>query len=334
MRNRIYVTGGRGFIAKNLIARLRDSGHVVLEDADILKLGVPCHLTPKSNEVCVHRNTETAWERIFKDLGVDLVVHNAAAVGTDVVALDPQEATLTNVQGTYNIVRAANAAAVAVCYLGTTVIYDTSRYQSEIITEESIKVPRTYYGVQKLAGEQIVSSMARDWLVVRPLFAFGGDGDMNSLIAKTLYADLRGSDSVDIFLDPGKVKDYLHVADFCSAVEMLCSTPRAWRTDYNVAAETPITVSAVVGAMSRVTDREIGKMVRWHPGVDYLGNHMLSSAKVRAAVGWIPRLTLEDGIRETREWITCSITSGYDPLKYLTEARARGVDLLQHFPRA
>lgn len=330
MGSRIYITGGRGFIAKNLISRLRGQGHIVLEDSDVMNLGVPFCLTPKTSEVCVHRNTEAEWERIFKDLGIDLVVHNAAVVGTDVVALDPQEAALTNVQGTYNIVRAANSASVTVCYIGTTVIYDTDRYQAEIITEDASKVPRTYYGIQKLAGEQIVSSMARDWLVVRPLFAFGGDGDMNSLIAKTLYADLRGTAAVDIFLDPNKVKDYLHVADFCSAVEMLCSTPHSWRTDYNVAAETPVTVNAVVDAMSRVSDREIGKIVRWHPGVDYLGNHMLSSAKVRAATGWIPRLTLEDGIRETLTWIKAS--AGYDPLRHLEEARARGVDLLQHFP--
>ena len=191
------------------------------------------------------------------------------------------------------------------CYLGTTVIYDTDLYQNEAITERSVKRPRTYYGVQKLAGEQIVSTMAKEWVVVRPLFAFGGRGDMNSLIAKGIFAALRG-ETVDMFLDPARVKDYLHVSDFCRAVEMLCCNPKAWGTDYNVAAETPIAVNAVVDAIGRVTGREIRKFVRWHPRVDYLGNHMLSAAKVRALVGWSPRLTLEDGVRETMRSIEAS----------------------------
>lgn len=331
---KIYITGNAGFIAKNLKSVLEDRGHIVVNDSDLFS-GHEHRLVSKTGEVCVHRNDEHLWSAVFERHKIDVVVHNAAVVGTDVVALNPQEAVLSNIQGTYNIVRAANKAGVGVCYLGTTVIYDTPNYQDDLITEKSVKNPLTYYGVQKLGGEQIVTGMAKKWTVVRPLFAFGGLGDMNSLIAKTLFANFTGKTSVDIFLDPHKVKDYLHVSDFCRAVEMACVS--GWGEDWNVAAETPLPAGQIVTAMSDVLKSDLDSLVKWHPQTDYLGNHRLSSEKIRSKLGWKPELSLEGGIMATADWmhyVSAPGTScgGYNPLKYLEEAKSKGTDLLEHFP--
>ena len=331
---RVYITGNEGFIAKNLKSVLESRGHSVMTD-DELFFGRECSLVPRTGEACVHRNSEYIWSTVFIDNKIDVVIHNAAVVGTDVVALNPQAAVLSNVHGTYNIVRAANKAGVGVCYIGTTVIYDTPNYQDDLITEKSVKNPLTYYGVQKLGGEQIVTGMAKKWTVVRPLFAFGGLGDMNSLISKILYASLTGKASVDMFLDPRKVKDYIHVSDFCKAVEIACMS--GWGTDWNVAAETPMPAGQIVTTMSDVMKSDLDSIVKWHPQTDYLGNHRLSSDKIRSNLGWKPELSLEDGIKITADWIyhtTAPGTSsgGYNPLKYLEEAKQNGTDLLEYFP--
>lgn len=327
-----YITGPQGLIARNLKVVLESLSQEVVSD-DEMFTGTDYAKFPRTGEACIHRNTEETWYKALYDNDVDVVVHNAAVVGTDVVALNPAEATLTNVQGTYNIVRAANRAKAAVCYLGTTVIYDTKSYQDEQIVENSTKIPRTYYGVQKLAAEQIVTSMADRWSIVRPLFAFGGHGDMNSLIAKSIYAHLNGKKFVDMFLDPTKVKDYLHVEDFCRAVELVCrdvSGP-GWGTDWNVSAETPVPAGEVMKIVDDVVGASASDLVRWHPTTDYLGNHRLSSRKIREKLGWKPTLDLPNGIQRTLEWIRNS--SEYNPLKYLDEAAEHNFDLLQHFPK-
>lgn len=324
-----YITGPRGMIARNLAALLENRKAEVVTDDELFG-DVSFHRSP-NGEACVHRNDEATWTRALYDADIDVVIHNAAVVGTDVVALDPREATLTNVQGTYNLVRAANAAGSALCYLGTTVIYDTAKYQEESIVEDSDRKPRTYYAIQKLAGEDIVRSMSKKWSIVRPLFAFGGLGDMNSLIAKSIYASLNGRD-VDVFLDPTKVKDYLHVTDFCSAVETVCRdiSGRGWGTDWNVAAETPIPAGDVAAAIDAILPGT-SRHIKWHPEADYLGNHRLSSRKIRDKLGWAPSLDLSEGIRLTAEWIRGS--ADYNPLKYLDAAAAKNLDLLQHFPK-
>lgn len=320
---RVLITGESGFIADNLHRILKSHGHesVSIQDSNVVRL--------RTGEVCVHRNTWQQWSHHLKNLSIDLVVHNAAVVGTDVVALNPQEATATNVAGTYNIVRACNDANIPVCFLGTTVIYDTSRYQEQEITESSSLRPTTFYGIQKLAGEQVVRTHAKRWIVMRPLFAFGGTGDMNSLIAKSVYAQKNDRVLIDMFLDPDKIKDYLYVDDFCDAVVLGCEKG-LFGNDYNIAAETPYKVDDIVKIIESELKSDLSSVIKWYPDTDYLGNHRLSSSKFRAATGWKPKYDLHGGVKKAISQIILD-NSSYDPLKHLDEAKNKGVDLTQFF---
>lgn len=323
---RVLITGHKGFIAQNLPAAFERLGHTVISPDDIL-------LTHKlaTGEHCVHRNSETAWQVELESNAVDVVVHNAAMVGTDVVALSPGEATLTNVTGTYNICRAAKKAGASVLYLGTTVIYDTDRYQEEAIVETSTHAPRTLYGAQKLSGEHIVRSHTDKWAIARPLFCYGGVGDNNSLISKGFYGAAAGKEQIDMFLDPTRVKDYMHVSDFCDAVALIAHLG-LWGEDWNVSAETPHPTGQIVQMMQEVAGKDLSSVVRWHPQTDYLGNHRLSSEKFRRVSGWKPHTSLEQGLCESWREISSGDDS-FNPLRYLENAAERGVELTQFFNR-
>jgi nucleoside-diphosphate-sugar epimerase len=286
--------------------------------------------TPQG-EPCIHSNDKNQWAKVFKDLSIDLIVHNAAVVGTDVVALNTKESTLTNVMGTHNICRAANDAKIPVCYIGTTVIYDTPSYQSQEITEQSNILPSTFYGAQKLASEHIVKSTVQDWLIMRPLFAYGGIGDMNSLIAKTFYAYKNKKDQIDMFLDPNKKKDYMHVEDFCDAVALGCHM-NLWGDDYNISAEDPLLTLEIIDKMSEVCNYDLGYNIKWHPETDYLGNHVLTSKKFRDVSGWKPKYTLSLGL--VKSWRSiCTSGLDYNPLKHLELAKNLGINLNEFFPK-
>jgi nucleoside-diphosphate-sugar epimerase len=103
-----------------------------------------------------------------------------------------------------------------------------------------------------------------------------------------------------------------------------------WGTDWNVAAETPVPANGVVDEVEEVLPGTREK-IKWHSRTDYLGNHRLSSRKIREKLGWKPERDLAQGIRETYEWIKGA--EGYNPLKYLDEAADKKLDLLQHFPK-
>lgn len=330
---RFIITGEKGFIATNLIQLLRDRGHYV-------------HNTRLSHRIdtgesCVHRNNWHDWCAIMSTQNIDMVIHNAAVVGTDVVALDPVNAELTNLLGTKNIIEAANKVQycrsirpIPVCYIGTSVIYDALMYQSTKITEISHKSPKTLYGKQKLAAE-ILMQDAELGMIIRPLFAYGGVGDMNSLISKCFYRSLTSTDPVDMFLDPEKTKDYMHVDDFCRAVITACEM-KLWSkrnhtiAEFNVSAETPHTTRDIVDMMTEISGRDIASLVKWHPSTDYLGNHLLSSQKFRQITGWLPQIDIRTGL--DMSWRDISENLGaYDPMKYLDRAKNLGIDLIKHY---
>jgi nucleoside-diphosphate-sugar epimerase len=201
----------------------------------------------------------------------------------------------------------------------------------------------------------IVREAKVDSNIIRPLFAYGGIGDMNSLIAKSIYAALEGRQSLDMFLDPTKYKDYLFVDDFCTAVVM-AAEQELWDDDFIVAAETPHVTGEIVSMvdtavktmiegysekelagrppLQRVKDQLTmpSDIVQWHPETDYLGNHRLSSKSFREASGWEPAVSLNTGICGVALDILEGICGGvhYDPLRYLDEANERDIDLT-HF---
>ena len=320
----IFITGEQGFIAQNIIKEAKRN----FKNCKIITGAVDYLNMHKLGEPCVYKNSIDQWEFFFRLNKIDVVIHNAAYVGTDVVALHARDSTATNVEGTYNICRAAKKCGIPVCYMGTTVIYDTLKYQRTKITEQSDHSPNTLYGCQKLAAEHIVKSQTNKWMIVRPLFAYGGEGDMNSLIAKSIYAALNNKDSIDMFLDPQKIKDYMHVLDYANAV-LTAIEKDLWFDDWNVAAETPYSTLKIIKLIEKICNLDLRKTVRWHPQTDYMGNHRLDTSKFREAANWVPNITLSEGIEMSYETILKS--KEYNPLAYLEEANKKGIDLTEFF---
>ena len=328
---RIFITGEKGFIGRNLVERIstfQEMVHVSGDSQYNTTQSLKNMVLHKPGEPCVHSNDLSTWKEFFFRNKVDVVIHNAATVGTDVVALDPAYSTSTNVTGTYNICRAAKHLGIPVCYMGTTVIYDTKLYQENRIEERSKLAPHTLYGCQKLCAETIVKSQSPKWMIVRPLFAYGGVGDMNSLIAKTIFAALENKKEIDMFLDPQKIKDYMHVNDYCDAV-LHAINEGMWYQDWNVAAETPLVTGEIVNMIGSLTGLDLNGVIKWHPKTDYLGNHMLTSWKFRTSSKWTPKISLEEGILMSYESILKS--EGYNPLKYLEEAESKNIDLTEFY---
>ena len=327
---RIGITGERGFIAKNLAKEIENFDHefVSLDNADFARLHM---LYTESGEVCVHQNSIDSWTSLFNYLELDVIVHNAALVGTDVVALNPEESINTNILGTSKITQAANNSDMLNVYIGTTVIYDTYKYQEENIEETSDILPRTDYAIQKYAGEMIVRNNAKEWLVMRPLFAYGGIGDMNSLISKSLYGIKNNIENIDMFLNPEKFKDYMHVEDFCySIMQAIDSDVR--NEHFNVSAQSPRSTLEIVSTIEEVTGTDLTNVIKWHPETDYLGNHRLSNEKFIKFFKYSKRRFLKQGIKEAWESIKNSNDS-YNPLKYLEEAKQKSIDLTTFFPK-
>ena len=326
---RIGITGEKGFIARNLAKQIEKYNHTFVSlDKSMYSQDFT---RTEEGEVCVYRNSIDEWSQLISDLDLDVIVHNAAVVGTDVVALHPEHAISTNVLGTHVLTEAANNTNTTIVYIGTTVIYDTYQYQELDIFEDSKILPRTNYAIQKYAGEMTVKNNAKSWLVVRPLFAYGGEGDMNSLISKSLFCLKNKINSLDMFLNPEKIKDYMHVEDFCSSIMDLIIN-NILNDDFNITAENPHNTLEIVELIEEVTGFDLKSIIQWHPQTDYLGNHRLSNEKFVNTLGFSRTRDLKEGIRQSWQSIK-DANSSFNPLKHLNQAKDQNIDLKQFFPK-
>jgi len=106
-------------------------------------------------------------------------------------------------------------------------------------------------------------------------------------------------------------------------------TTACWNQDFNVSAELPFLTKDIINIVSSVTNSDVASLIQWHPNTDYLGNHRLSSQKLRAICSWEPKISLSEGIEKS--WLDIRQSVDFDPTKYLQQAKKLNVDLTQFF---
>lgn len=327
---RAFLTGEKGFIAKNLIRVAGDRIHFIDIEPGVW-------MTNEKGEIDFtnHVAVGVLKEKLHLH-GCNVIIHNGASVGTDVCGLYPKHAILNNVYGTYNIASIAKALNIPVVYIGTTVIYDTQKLQKKWITEEDPIFPRTLYATTKYEGELIIRAYCQEsrYCILRPLFCYGGEGDMNSLIAKAIFNDVTGRKKpFKIFLDPTKIKDYMHVDDFCNAIveATTMNTITTSNEDYNISADDPVPTSIIEDEIQYVgIDMSY---IQWIPETDYLGNHRVDNAKFKHATRgcWEPKISLSTGIDMVRKSYANHKDVKYDPFKYLDKIENSNINIETHY---
>lgn len=161
---KILVTGAAGFIASHLAERLADLGHDVigldcftdyysprlkqLNAADLAEKGVPIY------------KLDLAVDDLAPALsGVEWIFHLAAQPG--ISAVTPYKTYVrNNLHATYNLVESARKHAELKCFVNIATSSVYGKYATS--SEETAPKPTSYYGVTKLAAEQLVLSYQRE----------------------------------------------------------------------------------------------------------------------------------------------------------------------------
>ena len=148
---KILITGGAGCLGSNLIEHWLPQGHEILA-LDNFATGKREVLPPVKGLSVIEGSVADGAlvQRAFRDARPEIVVHSAAAYK------DPAnwaEDAATNVQGSINVARAAEAAGVRrVINFQTALCY--GRPKKVPIPVDHPLAPFTSYGVSKTAGEQ------------------------------------------------------------------------------------------------------------------------------------------------------------------------------------
>lgn len=259
----ILVTGGAGFIGSHLVTALIDRGHKVrvLDNFCTSKRENLKHVQDKVEIHEADMCDPAACKRATTD--IEIVFHEAALGSVPKSVDEPQPSHDTNINGTFNILRACVDNKVRrVIYAGSSSAYGDSDISPK--HEGLVPSPLSPYAVQKLTGEYYLSAFHEcfglETLTLRYFNVFGERQDPNSRYAAAIpafvIAILRG-ESPTIFGEGKHSRDFTYIDNVVHGNMLAMETKNAAGAAINIACGGQITVNQVIAAINAALGTDI-----------------------------------------------------------------------------
>ncbi|WHY30364.1 dTDP-glucose 4,6-dehydratase [Bacillus wiedmannii] len=319
----ILVTGGAGFIGSNFV-------HYMLQRYETYKIINFDALTYSGNLNNVkslqgHPNYSFVkgeiqngelLEHVIKERDVHVIVNFAAESHVDRSIENPIPFYDTNVIGTVTLLELVKKYPhIKLVQVSTDEVYG-SLGKTGRFTEETPLAPNSPYSSSKASADMIALSYYKTYqlpvIVTRCSNNYGPYQYPEKLIPLMVTNALEGK-KLPLYGDGLNVRDWLHVTDHCSAIDVVLHKGRIGEV-YNIGGnneKTNIDVVEQIISLLRKTKEDIAYVT------DRLGHdrrYAIDAQKMKNELGWEPQYTLEQGLKETVEWYEHHI-EWWKPLK-------------------
>jgi len=317
----ILVTGGAGFIGSAFIRYLL-SPEVAFEgkclNLDALTYaGNQENLTSIEDDpryLFVHGNIcqQPLVEELLRDYSIDAILHFAAESHVDRSIVEPRHFIDTNVLGTFHLLEAARKhPSLHFHHVSTDEVYgslgDTGHF-----TEETPYHPNSPYSASKAASDHLVRAYGHTYGLSYCLSNCSnnyGPYHFPEKFIPLMILNALERKPLPIYGQGLNVRDWLHVEDHAHALYLLLRQGRRGET-YNIGGgeerrniDLIHDLLRVIAEVQEVPLHELEALIAFvkdRPGHDL--RYAIDCSKIRRELGWIPRYTLTDGLKQTILW--------------------------------
>lgn len=323
MKN-ILVTGGAGFIGSNFVKYMLSN-----TDCNIINLDALTYAGNLFNLCDVESDPKYTFIKgdicdkelvngIFDKYEIDTVVNFAAESHVDRSITNPEIFVQTNVMGTQNLLDAAKRRwnlrpddkhcreykdGVKYLQVSTDEVYGALG-KTGMFTETTPLSPNSPYSASKTSADLFVRAYHETFgmpvNITRCSNNYGPYQFPEKLIPLMIH-NCRNDKQLPVYGDGMQIRDWLHVSDHCSAIATVLEKGRIGEI-YNIGGNNEKAnieiVKLIIGALGK--SEELIKYVADRPGHDR--RYAIDNTKITTELGWKPKYTFEEGIRETIEW--------------------------------
>jgi UDP-glucose 4-epimerase len=311
---KVLVTGGLGFLGSNTAIRLVEQGaDVTIVDAMIPEYGGNLfNIEPIKSDVHVNFSNicdEHSMNHLVQRM--EYIFHFAGQVNHIMSLSDPFPDIEMNIKGTAVLLEACkrfNREAV-ITRAGTRGQYGPSTKLP--VNEDAPTNPRGIYEISHLTAERIMQAYQQHFgirsVLLRLTNIYGPRGQMKTDtfgVANWFIRQAIDGQTIKVFGDGKLKRDFLYVDDSVEAILQCGSAPSMHGEIVNVGKDTPETFLELAETIIRVAKRGRWEFAAFTPErrAQEPGDFYSDITKIRSAVGWSPRTSLDDGVAKTVEY--------------------------------
>jgi dTDP-glucose 4,6-dehydratase len=325
---RYLVTGGAGFIGSAVVRRLiRSTPHFVLVVDKLTYAGNleslssvasdPRYAFARADIVDVQ-----AMRRIVTEFAPDVIMHLAAESHVDRSIDGPAEFIQTNLVGTFSLLQAAlghwrtlsepRRQAFRFQHISTDEVFG-SLGREGLFREDTSYQPNSPYSASKAGSDHLVRAWHHTYglpiVMTNCSNNYGPYHFPEKLIPLAIINALQGK-SIPVYGLGMNIRDWLHVEDHAEALLLVSERARVGES-YNIGGRSERTNIDVVRSICALVNElapnaSIGDrinlitLVTDRPGHD--ARYAMDGSKIERHLGWTPRYSFDDGLRETVQW--------------------------------
>lgn len=307
----LLITGGAGFIGSNFVLWML-SRHPSYRLVNLDKLtyagnlenlreaeGNPNHVFIRA-DICDRKAVDNA----IRTHRVEAIVNMAAESHVDRSIAGAAEFIETNIGGTAVLLDAAREHGIKrFVQVSTDEVYGSLGPEGAF-TEQTPLHPNSPYAASKASADLLALAYHHTHglpVVITRCSNNYGPFQFPEKLIPLMIANALQNKPLPVYGDGKNVRDWLHVRDHCSALDVALHRGKAGEV-YNVGGSNERPNLEVVRLLLGELDKpeSLITFVRDRPGHDR--RYAIDSSKIRAELGWQPSVAFEEGMRSTVRW--------------------------------
>ena len=305
---KVLVTGAGGFIGSHLVEELIGLGARVTAFVRYTSRASVGFLASLTGELQIVAGDLTEFESVYQAMKDQAYVfHLGALIGVPYSFVHPREVVQVNTIGTLNVLTAAREIKPRrVILTSTSEVYGTARYVP--IDEDHPLQAQSPYAASKIAADKLGEAFHHSYdlpvSIVRPFNTFGPRQSLRAVIP-TIIAQALRSGSISLGATSPK-RDFMFVKDTVRGLVRNAEVEEAIGEVINLGTGQEILIGDIAKKIASLINRDIRILTdekRLRPGSSEVHQLCCNNTKAERLLAWKPRFSLEEGLRQTIDWL-------------------------------
>lgn len=306
----ILLTGGAGFIGRWVLKTLLDKKHNVWVVDDLSNGRMENIEAFQGNKyfkkVFIHDiKDEIFIHSLFSTFAFDVCFHLGASINVQDSIDHPRPTFENDTVATFHLLEACRRKNVKMVFMSTCMVYD--RCEDAGITEKHPTKPASPYAGAKIAAENMVLSYYYAYqlpvVVLRPFNTYGpfqkagGEGGVVSIFLKK---KIQGG-ILNVYGEGTQTRDLLYVEDCADFVVGAGLSSEGDGHILHAGTGRDVSINELAQLVMN-NPKQIEHVPHIHPQSEVM-KLLCDYTKATTLLGWQPKVTLEEGLEKTEQWM-------------------------------